>query len=172
VTHGGDVNLEDKKTGETPLNIVIDRFHYDMKERVELLLSERPDVNHYSTYQMAYPAMQAVQSQRYDVALLLLKAGANPSLYQPEHERKLIHILLREKRHLPYLPPARLAEYEALVKWLEGHGESLAQAEKDEAEWAEKYKSATGLNKRRDIRKSIVEQRKAAERTKEINPAR
>ena len=166
IAHGGDVNLEDKKTGQAPLNIVLDRSFYDMKERVELLLAKKPDVNHYSTYQLGYPTMQAAQAGRYDVALLLLESGADAGLYQPEHERKLVHIVLREKRNLPHLTPPKAAEYQALVQWLENHGESLAQAEKDEAEWAEKHKKAFTPEMHGTVRRMIVEQRKATEREK------
>ena len=55
-THGGDVNLIDKKTGQTPLDIVLDRkFRNDIEKRVEILLPQKPDLNRFSKHSRAYP---------------------------------------------------------------------------------------------------------------------
>ena len=78
VAHGGDVNLVDKKTGQAPLHIVLDRHFTDTKDRVELLIAHKANLNRYCEYQGTYPAMEAVQSDEYDVALLLLESGRTP----------------------------------------------------------------------------------------------
>ena len=112
VGHGGDVNLVDKETGETPVDLVLDRSISDANERVALLMAHNVDLNRYCAYRGQFPAMGAVASSRYDVALAMLEGGADPHLYPPDSERKLIHFVLLEKRNLQFLSPQKLADYQ------------------------------------------------------------
>ena len=160
LVHGGNANLIDKKTGAVPLYLVLEREHREMKERVELLIEHKADLNHYVKGYYATPVMEAVQCGRYDVALLMIKAGADPGLYPPDGERKLIHTVLREKRDLQYFTPEKAAEYQTLVNWLEQHGESLEQAQADEDHWAQMYKNAVDSASTVKIRQQIIAERK------------
>jgi len=160
LAHGGNANLIDKKTGAVPLYLVLEREHREMKERVELLIEHKADLNHYVKGYYATPVMEAVQCGRYDVALLMIKAGADPGLYPPDGERKLIHTVLREKRDLQYFTPEKAAEYQTLVNWLEQHGESLEQAQADEDHWAQMYKNAVDSASTVKIRQQIIAERK------------
>ncbi len=169
VKHGGDVNSVDKKTGETPLDIVLDRYFTDAKERVELLLKHHADLNHYCPWVRAYPAMRAVQEDRYDIALLLLESGANPHLYQPDGERKVIHYVLVAKVHSrQYTTEDFQKEWDEklrpLVDWLAQHGETLEQAEKDEEKWAQMYKKAMVPEDHARIRQQIIDERNVKEK--------
>ena len=170
VAHGGDVNLVDKKTGETPLDIVLDRSFWDTKDRVELLIDHKADLNRYCRYRGGYPAMQAVKSGDYDVALLLLEAGADPGLYQPDGERKLIHFVLREKEDFQYFDKRTAAQFESLVKWLERHGESLDSAQADENQWARMHENALGPEGHAEARKRIVDERNGRQRRNTTRP--
>jgi ankyrin repeat protein len=160
VAHGGDANLVDKETGAVPLHLVLQRELRDMKERVELLIEHKADLNHYVMGYYATPVMEAVQCGRYDVALLMIKAGADPGLYPPDGERKLIHTVLQEKRDLQYSTPEKTAEYQTLVNWLEQHGESLEQAQADEDHWAQMYKNAVDPASTGKVRQQIIAERK------------
>jgi ankyrin repeat protein len=163
--HGGDANLVDKKTGETPLDLVTDfswPYRPDMKDRVALLIAHHANLNHYSHNWHTYPDMAAVMAHQYDVALMMLQAGADPKLYQPDGERKFIHVVLDQNRFLKdykVYAPQKLAEYQALVDWLEQHGESLAAAQADEDHWADMYKNAFSPEATAKVRKEIIAER-------------
>ena len=168
VEHRGDVNSVDKKTGETPLDIVLDRYFTDAKDRVELLLKHHADVNHYCPWTATYPAMRAVQNDYYDIALMLLEAGADPHLYQPDGERKVIHSVLVAKVHSRQFTDEELQKEwdektRPLVQWLAQHGETLEQAQKDEDQWAQLYKKAMVREDHARIRKQIIDERNAKE---------
>ncbi|HEY4312302.1 MAG TPA: hypothetical protein VGN12_22835 [Pirellulales bacterium] len=158
VEHRGDVDQIDRQTNQSPLHVVTQNGFLDMKERIELLLAKKPELNRFCRWNLTYPVTGAVQSSQFGAALVLLEAGADPKLYEPDGERKLIHAVLHtKKRTLQYLPPERVAEFDALVAWLAQHGETLDQAQADEDEWQaiyKKYGIARGKEK-------IVAQRKA-----------
>ncbi|HVU87541.1 MAG TPA: hypothetical protein VHD36_09475 [Pirellulales bacterium] len=160
LAHGGDADLIDKKTGEAPLDIVTQHGFLDMKDRVALLLTKKPELNRFCEYHLTYPAMAAVKSQQFGAALVLLKAGADPHLYEPNGERKLVHwVLFEKKRVLQYLPPDGAAEFDALVAWLAQQGETLDQAQADEDQWEVIYKKEGRMRGRQ----KIVTDRKAKE---------
>ncbi len=87
--------------------------------------------------------MEAVKNENYDVALLLLKAGADPKQYQPDDVWKLIHILLQQERNVKDYQSDRAAEYHSLVEWLEQHGENVEEARKEKAVLDSKFKKTT-----------------------------
>jgi uncharacterized protein len=171
--HGGDANLVDKKTGETPLDLVTDfswPYRPDMKDRVALLIAHHANVNHYSHNWHTYPDMAAVMAHQYDVARMMLQAGADPKLYQPDGERKLIHVVLDQNRFLKdykVYSPQKLAEYQALVDWLEQHGESLIAAQADEDHWADMYKNAFSPEATAKVRQEIIAERNSKQGVKE-----
>ena len=138
-----------------------------MKDRVALLIAHHADLNHYCHYRLTYPDMAAVKAHQYNLALTMLQAGADPKLYQPDGERKLIHVLLVEKRFLPNYAPRKLAEYQALVDWLEQHGESLVTAQADEDHWAAMYKDAFSPEATAKVRQEIIAQRNGKQGVKE-----
>jgi hypothetical protein len=171
MTHGGDPNLVDRQTGETPLDIAIGRYMPDIERRVELLLAKVANPNRYCEYELAYPLMQAIQISRYDIALMLLAAGADPSLYQPDGLKKAVHFLIANDRELPHYDSKRTSEYKALVQSLEQRGESLEQARKDEADWRQRLKGAPfGPDGRATKVKQIISEREAkGQRAKQGN---
>jgi hypothetical protein len=135
-----------------------------MERRVELLLAKGADPNRYCQYKLAFPLMQAIQASRFDVALMLLKAGADPSLYQPDGLRKAVHFLTQKDRELPHYDAKRTGEYTAVVQWLEQNGDSLDQARKDEANWQERLKGAPYGPEGHAIKlKRIIAEREARE---------
>jgi uncharacterized protein len=171
--HGGDANLVDKKTGETSLDVVTNvNFSRDMKDRVALLIAHHADLNHYCHDWFTYPDMAAVRDHQYDVALMMLQAGADPKLYQPDGERKLIHVVLDQNRFLKdykVYAPQKLAEYQALVDWLEQHGESLAAAQADEDHWADMYKNAFSPETTAKVRQEIISERNSKQGGKQTH---
>jgi ankyrin repeat protein len=170
--HGGDPNLVDQQTGQVPLDIVIGSHIPDIERRVELLLAKGANPNRYCKYELAYPLMQAIQINRFNVALTLLNAGADPSLYQPEGLRKAVHFLANKDRDLQHYDSKRTSEYKALVDSLERSGESLEQARKDKAEWEERLKGAPFGPSGHAVKVNrIISERKAKEPTNPSNKA-
>jgi len=158
VAHGGDANLINQVTRETPLDIVLNRNYSDMKDRVELLAAHKANLKRYAQPWPAYPITRAVQSYHYDAALSMLEAGADPCLYQPGGIRKLVHFVFREKQHQQSFTKAKADEYQALVNWLERHGELLATAQKDEERWDKLYKGVS-LENHKAITNQIIAER-------------
>lgn len=126
--NGGDVNLVDKKTKETPLNVVIRRGMPDMKDRARLLVEKGADVNRYSPWKGNYPAVRAIQIHSYDVAIFLLQSGADYNLKKPKDSRTLVHWVLMHEEHYPFASPSRNAGYTALVDWLKANNAPLDEA--------------------------------------------
>ncbi|QDU90128.1 Ankyrin repeats (3 copies) [Pirellulimonas nuda] len=158
--HGADPNVVDQVTGMTPLDIVIDRRLFDAKERVELLVASGADLNHYCKYKGGTPAMLAVQADKYDIALQLLRLGADPKLYRPDSTEKLTHYVVRKEHNLPVYRPAIAAEFHALTDWLEEDGESLEQARQDEQELKERIEKAVRIKDYPRIRQQIISEQK------------
>jgi ankyrin repeat protein len=169
LNHGGNPNLVDQETGVTPLDIVLERhFYVDMLQRVEMLISKGADVNHYCQYKGGTPAMLAVQADRFPIALYLLKAGADPTLYRPDGTEKLVHIVARKDERLKDFSPEMLAEYQALIDWLESHGESLAQAREDAKKWQEMHKKAFEPAGHARVRDEIIREQKRGGRPEAV----
>ncbi|WP_145434025.1 ankyrin repeat domain-containing protein [Lacipirellula limnantheis] len=163
--HGGDPNLVvADNTKLTPLDIVIDRYYPDMKERVELLVAAGADLNRYCKYRGGTPAMLAVMEDRFSIAMQLLQAGADPTLYRPDGTEKLIHYVVRKERFLPNYRQELAGQYHALVGWLEEHGESVEQARADSRSWDEQYKKAMTSKDHARIRKQIIKDQKRRSR--------
>jgi ankyrin repeat protein len=119
LTLGGDAKLTTQKEKMAPLDFVIGMFVPQSFERVELLLEAGADPNRYCEYEGAYPVVCAIRANAYDVALLLLKAGADFNAKQPRNGETVIHAVLKDERHLPFTEAKQAAEYAALTEWLE-----------------------------------------------------
>lgn len=136
--HGGDPNLVEPRWGSTPIFTVITAGVPDRKERVQLLIDKGADVDHVNSVG-ATPAIEAVGwFGQYDVALMLLKAGADAGIYVENQNSKLIHAVVGDERRLPYASPQQRAEYQELLQWLVDHGESAEEARKDLDRWRER----------------------------------
>jgi ankyrin repeat protein len=158
--HGGDAKQLDGKTGQAPLDIVIDRyFRADCAQRVNMLLKKGADVNRYCTWHMAYPVMKAANNDLYDVALLLLKAGADPLLYQPDGVSKLSLLLVRREHETQNFQPQLKKEFDAVVDWLEKHGETMDSARQEQSWIDEKYKKAFDPSSTGAVTKEIIRER-------------
>lgn len=168
--HGGDANIVDGKTGEAPLDVVLDRsLSASVMERVGLLVAKGANVNRYCDFRNAYPAMAAVKIEHYDAALALLKAGADPALYQPDGTWKLTGFLVndelnRERQEKEGVQlPKPTPEYRALIAWLEQHGESLEAARQERTALDARYKDAHEPRAIGEVTQEIISERRARE---------
>jgi hypothetical protein len=149
--HGGDPNLKCTSAlgmGDTPLFSVIISAGGNKKEKIRFLLNKGADID-YMNQTWATPVMQATSwGGQYNIALMLLEAGADYRVYVPKSNARLVHQVIGEERRLPYCSPQQRADYQRLCKWLEDHGESFDEARSDIARWAS-WNTASGEYRRK-----------------------
>jgi hypothetical protein len=106
------------------------------KAKVKLLIDNGAKLNHVGGNGLT-PTMTAVGwGGQYDMALMLLKAGADHTVYIPDNNSKLIHVVVKQERLSESWTPQQRADYQKLVEWLEDHGESVQEARADMKRWA------------------------------------
>jgi len=165
--HGGDAHLLDRKSNETLVHAIISSPAPNKKERIQLLLDKKVDLDHISNlYDTA--VMRAVGwGGQYDIALMLLEAGADPKVYRAKSNKKLIHVVAQDESRASRSSDNKMkSEYNALVKWLAERGESLAKAKADNERWMEWGKLYSPSEARRLIEREVAE-RKAREAAEE-----
>lgn len=113
---------------------IIEKGGADRLKEVRRLINEGADLNEDRFGRT--PAMNAVAwGGQFDIALMLLDAGADFKIYQKRQNNKLVHFVLAADRRLPYMTPLQKTQYYQLIKWLEDHGESISQAQADADRW-------------------------------------
>ncbi len=164
--HGGDPNL--RRTGAsgrdaTPLFNVITAGGGNRKEKVQRLIAAGADMNALSGGSTA-PMEAAGWFTQNDLVLLMLDAGADFRKYDRHECQRLIHLVVRQEFGtvgLKALTPQMQADREAVIKWLEDHGESYEAAKADIERW-DSWSRTTG-EFRRKMDAEIAE-RKAREK--------
>jgi hypothetical protein len=142
--NGGDPNI--RHTGplgfhETPLFAVITGAAANKAEKVKRLIDLGADMNALASGDT--PVTQAVSwFGQYDLALMMLEAGADFRKYMENDAMRLIHVVVRMEHRLGQYTPEQRAKFYELVKWLEDHGESYDEAKADIARW-DSWSSAT-----------------------------
>jgi ankyrin repeat protein len=101
------------------------------------LINKGADVNHVDATGST-PAMTAVGwFGQYRIGLLLLEAGADHTVCRWRNASRLVHLVVQEGRQRGSTwTQEQKADYEALVRWLERHGESIEQAGLDQERWS------------------------------------
>ena len=94
---------------------------------------------------------------------MLLKAEADPRIYQANQNSKLIPTVVSDQKRLAIASPEPKADYFKLVAWLQEHGESVEQARKDLARW-HSWSKLGDLKKIRELREAKIAERMAKER--------
>ncbi len=159
--HGGDANLIHPQTKETVLTTVVMNGAPYTKERIKLLVDKGVDLDQ-AGQAGAPPAVMAVNLySQFDIALLLLEAGANPNVYIENQNKKLIHIVAMAKKGLGTSTPQQEADLDKLVEWLEKHGQSIAEAEADYERWS---KWTGSRSKQAEMRRAEIAEREAREK--------
>ena len=159
--NGGDPNI--RHTGplgfsQTPLFAVITRGSGDKAAKVRKLIDLGADMNALASGDT--PVSQAVSwFGQYDLALMMLEAGADFRKYMENDAMRLIHVVVRMEHRLGQYTPEQQAKFHELVKWLEDRGESYEQAKADIARWD----SWSGATFRQKMDAEIAE-RKAREK--------
>ena len=135
--YGGDLEITDSKRSRTLLHTVITSGLSDAKGRVRLLIEKGADLDRADSAGVTPVTEATTWFSQFDIALLLLKAGANPGIYEPNRNQKLVHHVERARENLSLLAPEHQQAFYALEKWLREHGEDFEQARKDNERWSE-----------------------------------
>lgn len=137
--HGGDPNLVHPEHHETPIFTLLRGLSGDKREKVERLIELGADLeaNKDSEYKAYVTPVQVALScfGQYDLALLLLKAGANYRHHRPDHSSRLIHGVEGASRRIASMDEEKREDFRKLVRWLEQRGESIEEAAKDKKKW-------------------------------------
>jgi len=161
--HGGDPNIIDRRGERTLLHNVITAGLPDAKDRVELLIGKGADVDIVDSIGDP-PVREAVTwFGQFDIALILLKAGANTDTYKPGTNSKLVHAVQAAGRKLDLMAPEQQNRYKILEQWLEDRGEDFAPARLDNERWMEWGKVLSPKAGRRMMEREVAE-RKAREK--------
>ncbi|MEY4244938.1 MAG: hypothetical protein RLZZ245_2523 [Verrucomicrobiota bacterium] len=133
--HGGDPNLRTRRYEDVPLTLVITGGgggNREGKIRALIAAGADPDVLSGGWTQ----AMRAVAwGGQYGLASLLLDLGADHMVHEANGMRRLIHVVVAEERAFRANGPEQKADYQALLKRLTDHGESIELARKDLQRW-------------------------------------
>jgi hypothetical protein len=143
--HGGDPNLPSKLRGfsrMTPVYFVIRSGAADKKERITRLATLGGSLNRPEGVSSSPLVVAEGYFGRYDLCLLLLDLGADPTLYEGDGVSRITHLLcgtLEQKRRgvgqLRDASPEQMKAFEELVKRLESMGLSMADAQADRERW-------------------------------------
>ncbi|MCA9114971.1 MAG: hypothetical protein KDA79_07780 [Planctomycetaceae bacterium] len=163
--NGGDPNLvggTEETTIETPIFKLIDRGGTvaQLKELVEL----GANIEHVNSMNNT-PLFNAIVSNKFGLALELVRLGADYKYYKANTNVKAIHYVAKANERIPVIGSEQDRQnLSDLIEWLEAHGESLSDAEADMARWASWYKDG-------DIR-GAYQKKQAEVRARKLREAR
>jgi ankyrin repeat protein len=165
--HGGDPNLvrNGRISGQTPLFSVLAGNGPDKRAHVKLLIEKGADLNRmdggWST-----PVMEAVSwTGQFDLALMMLEAGADFRVCVPKSNTRLVHIVAMQEDRRSTWSPQQAGDYQKLVSWLENHGESLENARADISRWQSWIVSTGEYRRNLDAEIAEREAREARQKT-------
>jgi hypothetical protein len=172
--HGGDPNLPNKEPGcrgESPVYTVIKSGAGDKKKRIARLAEVGGSMNRAPGASSSPLGTAASWFGRFDLCLVLLDLGADPSQYEGNEITKITHYLegtleakSRGQGQLRDASPQKLADFERLVERLEAMGESLAAARADKERWGrESDSSKRGAMMNREIAERKERERRERE---------
>lgn len=176
--HGGNPNQLHEQFGTTPLLSVLNQpmiLKEDRRDRVRILIAKNADLNMGSP-EGRLPIAAACLSGRFDIALELLAAGADPGAYNERSGMKLTHLLVRlEDDKMRELARLFRDDFDKLVAWLNEHGESYAEARKDlelHRESLERGENYLLMKRRQELArlKEQREQKEDSEQGKDTEP--
>ena len=139
--NGADLELKHEKTKaytvDSLLHVVIKADVPDKVERIQMLIDAGADLNHIGGSDRTPTATAIARSGQYHIALMLLEAGADPTVYAERSNKRLVHAVVSEERRIRSWTKESKADYEKIVKILIDQGESLEEARKDLDRWME-----------------------------------
>ncbi len=140
--HGGDPNSKQQtevlRRGDCPLHLVIKSPVAKKHKKIRTLLDLGADIDHIGFAENT-PVASAVKWKQYDIVLILLESGADYMLYaNPNSNQRLIHLVLASAVNIDHTQtwaPGEKQQYNAVLEWLDLHGESVEKAREDLKRW-------------------------------------
>lgn len=131
------LGLGDAIYNDPPLACVIGalgRKHDEKMRQLKRLIALGADMNQLDP--RTTPVMKALGwPGQFDLALTMVEAGADFRTYMHDERKRLIHLVVMQEDRLDEYSPEQRAKFHELVKWLENHGESYAEAKADLERW-------------------------------------
>ncbi len=158
--HGGNANLLATRYHVPPL-CYVSMSVPGRVARVQLLIDHGADVE---LRGLELPLHHAIFQGAFDVALLLLKNGADPMAFRDNDWRTAMHLALREKetRMLIWTADEEKAFHE-LVAYLDDKGCTREEAEADLRRWEERMRGTPeGFRERTKHQRERILRRKAS----------
>jgi hypothetical protein len=113
------------------------------RQNIQTLIKLGADLSYMNGANSTPPRQAVTRGGQFDIALMLLEAGADHMIYEPNSNSRLVHLVDEVGRLSEVWTPKQTADYQALVTWLEDHGESMEQAKADNQRW-ESWSITTG----------------------------
>jgi len=165
MTHGGDANARQKYLDRTILHVLIGHFAVkDRSKKIRFLVTQcQPDLDILSGMDCT-PVMEAVGRGLFETALLLLDSGADPHIYRPRSNQRLIHFVARvvQQEQRASWSDERERDYKELVTRLNALGYSVEDAADDLKRWEERGRMYPPA-KVRELREQEIAERKLRE---------
>ncbi len=173
--HGGNPNLVYLETQETPIfSLLCSMLTMKKKEKINRLIELGADLevntnNEWTAYVTPVDVAKSCFGQ-YDLALLLLEAGADyKQQLRPDHGARLIHGVVGAKRRIPMMSKKQKEDYQKLINWLEAHGESIQEATADKGKWRKWREAGTlEVNMAREVAERKARQAREAKKEWEV----
>ena len=159
--HGGDVNQIEAATGQAPLHLVLAQFsnHSDLNEMFEALIEKGADIDLPDPYRGSKTVLQiAISKNRFELAVLLLKLGANVNnIGTGKHPQSPAKLALQKEA---YVRPTKLLQYKELLRVMVEHGADLDKARAKLNEGSAWGKARNRQTELRDLRRRLTSERK------------
>ncbi len=133
--HSGDVTLENWNS-ETIVHLIIKSGLPDAQHRLELAVQHGADLNAYDGSGIPPAILAAASFAQYDLALQILKLGADPKRTRRDTLFTLAHALAISSERLELMLPSERAAYNKLVQFLQGQGIDTELAKEDSKRWS------------------------------------
>jgi ankyrin repeat protein len=143
--HGGDPNLIQNGiiSNETPLFTLITGRASNKIDKAKVLIDKGADINHVNGADTTAVRLAAGFGGQYELALALLKAGADYRIYSANDNSRLIHRVVEDESQLSSFSPQHQRAYQELLQWLVKNGESIEVARADMKRWSS-WSATTG----------------------------
>ncbi len=129
--HGGDPNLKGGLIGEPSLHTIITGPAPDKLARIQLALKHGADINLVDSTHCTATVAAVSWGGQYDLALSLLKLGADPNVLDYGGECKLIDTVAIEESIPRSTTGQQGVEFKKLRSWLVDHGQDIEKARRE-----------------------------------------
>lgn len=166
MTHGGDPNFKNPRTGDSLTHAVIrSLLDYEKKRvRIQQLIEAEADLDAFNKSHRT-PVMFAIgYGGQYEIALMLLQSHANPKVHSPATIYRLVHCVVSAERSLSDRSLATPPALKEIKRILDEQGESFVEAQSDLDRWHH-WAFFYGPEKISELERREVEERMASDRS-------